>query len=121
MSQLYNKILPYFLCWKDMRIPQQVKSCAYMGTQLIPFALIYKQKSPFHSKWKNLTTPWLLSEDRCLFKFLDFKNYLKVGLSAVGKHYIVSALLRNTFTCMYGNITSKYVGVNPPLVEDYFS
>ena len=32
------------------------------------------------------------------FKFLDFKKNLKVGLSAVGKMYIVCALMQNAHT-----------------------
>lgn len=64
---------------------------------------------------------WIFGDVICSFKFLDFKKNLKVGLSAVGKHYIVSALLRNALTCMYGNITSQYFGVDPPSVEEYFS
>ena len=34
------------------------------------------------------------------FKFLDFKKNLKLGLSSVGKMYIVSAILRNGLTCL---------------------
>ena len=36
------------------------------------------------------------------FSFLDFKRNLKVGLSAVGKMYIICALLRNAHSCTYG-------------------
>ena len=32
------------------------------------------------------------------FKFLDFKKNVKVGLSAVGKMYIVCALMQNAHT-----------------------
>ena len=49
----------------------------------------------------------------------DFKNNLKLGLSAVGKHYIVAALLRNTLTCLYGNNTSTFFQLDPPTVQDY--
>lgn len=55
------------------------------------------------------------------FKFLDFKNNLKLGLSAIAKHNIVSALLRNTLTCFYGNTTSTFFELDPPTVQDYLA
>ena len=39
---------------------------------------------------------------------MDFKKTLKIGLSSVGKMYVVSALLRNALTCLYGNQTSDF-------------
>ena len=53
-------------------------------------------------------------------KFTDFKNNLKIGLSAVGKTYNVCVLLRNALTCLYGNNTSTFLGVKPPTLEEYF-
>ena len=46
---------------------------------------------------------WLFSDAINDFKFLDFKKNVKIGLSSVGKMYVVSALLRNVVTCLYGN------------------
>ena len=54
------------------------------------------------------------------FKFLDFKKNLRIGLSQVGKMYIVCAILRNALTCLYSNTTAKYFGVDPPSLQDYF-
>ena len=51
---------------------------------------------------------WLFGDISNSFKFLDFKKNLKLGLSAVGKQYIVSALFRNILTCLYGNTTSTH-------------
>ena len=48
------------------------------------------------------------------FCFLDFKNNLKIGLSQIGKMYIVSALLKNALTCLYGNTTSQYFELDAP-------
>ena len=53
------------------------------------------------------------------FSFLDFKRDLKIGLSPVGKMYIVCALMTNARTCLYKSQTSDYFGVNPPMLEDY--
>ena len=54
---------------------------------------------------------WLLGDISNSFKFLDFKKHLKLGLSAVGKQYIVSALFRNILICLY----------SPPTVQDYLA
>ena len=49
---------------------------------------------------------WLFRDIISYFKFLDFEKNLKLGLSSVGKMYIVSAILRNELTCLKGNTTS---------------
>ena len=51
---------------------------------------------------------------------MDFHKNLKIGLSSVGKMYIVSALLRNAHTCFNGNQTSEYFNLAPPTLEEYF-
>ena len=48
---------------------------------------------------------WLFSDIVNDFKFLDFKRNLKIGLSQVGKMYIVCAILQNVLICLYGNTT----------------
>ena len=55
------------------------------------------------------------------FKFVDFKKNLKIGLSSIGKMYIVCALLRNALTCLYGSTTSKFFELDPPTLEEYFA
>ena len=42
-------------------------------------------------------------------------------MSAVGKQYIICALMRNALTCLYWNNTSQFFGVDPPNVEAYFA
>ena len=51
---------------------------------------------------------WLFSDVINDFKFLDCKKNLKIGLSSLGKMYVVSASLRNAITCLYGNTTSSF-------------
>ena len=51
---------------------------------------------------------WLLGDIINSFRFLDYKKNLKIGLSSVGKMYLVRALLRNAITCLYGNRTSEF-------------
>ena len=64
---------------------------------------------------------WIFGDIVNYFKFIDFKKTQKIGLSTVGKTYIVSALLRNALTCLYGNTTSQFLGLEPPTLQDYFA
>ena len=64
---------------------------------------------------------WLFGDIINYFKSLDLKKNLKIGLSSVGKMYIVSALLQNALTCLYGNQTSSFFDLEPPTLEEYFS
>ena len=63
---------------------------------------------------------WLFGDITNYFKFLDFKKNLKVGLSQIGKMYIVCAILQNALTCLYFNSTSKFFGLDPPTLQEYF-
>ena len=54
------------------------------------------------------------------FAFLDFHKNLKARLQAVGKYYIVSAILTNAHTCLYGSQTGRYFLLEPPTLDQYF-
>ena len=69
----------------------------------------------------RVSVEWVFGDIVNYFKVTDFKKDLKIGLSAVGKFYIVSALLHNAMTCLYGNNTSTYFGVQPPTLDEYFT
>ena len=47
---------------------------------------------------------WLFGDVAESFKVIDFKKNLKLQLSAVGKHYEISALFRSILTCLYMGI-----------------
>ena len=64
---------------------------------------------------------WLFGDVSNSFRFIDFKKNLKLGLSAIGKQYIVAALFRNFLTCLYGNTTSTFFQLDPPTVQDYWA
>lgn len=64
---------------------------------------------------------WLSGDIINYFKFMDFKKNLKIGMSCVGKMYVVCALFRNALTCLYGNQTSQYFELDPPTLQDYFA
>lgn len=69
----------------------------------------------------RVSVEWLFGDIVNYFKFIDYKKNLKIGLSSIGKMYVVCALLRNALTCLYGNTTSDFFGIDPPTVENYFS
>lgn len=64
---------------------------------------------------------WIFGDVIKSLKALDFKSNFKIGLSTVGKKYIVCALMRNAITCTYGNQTCAYFGLEPTTVNEYFS
>ena len=68
----------------------------------------------------RVSVEWLFGDILNYFKFLDFKKNLKIGLSSVGKTYVVCALLRNALTCLYGNQTADFFELDPPSLQDYF-
>lgn len=68
----------------------------------------------------RISVEWLFGDVRNYFKFVDYKKGLKLGLSPIGKFYIVSALLQNAHTCLYGNIVSEYFDLRPPTLQEYF-
>lgn len=69
----------------------------------------------------RVSVEWLFGDIIQYFKFMDFKKNLKIGLSSVGKLYVVCALFRNALTCLYGNTTSRYFNLSPPTLEEYFA
>ena len=62
----------------------------------------------------RVSVEWLFGDILNYFKFLDFKKNLKIGLSSVGKTYVVCALLRNALTCLYGNQTADFFNLILP-------
>ena len=66
----------------------------------------------------RVAVEWIFGDIVNYFKFMDFK---KIGLSQVGKMYIVAAILRNALTCLYGNETSQFFELDPPSLDEYFS
>ena len=78
-------------------------------------AAVTAQMEMFNASMSStrMSVEWLFGDIINSFKFLDFKKNLKIGLSSVGKMYVVSALLRNALTCLYGNETSGFFDLEP--------
>ena len=58
-----------------------------------------KPQMELHNKAMSsvrMSIEWLFGDIVNYFKFLDFKKNLKISLNAVGKTYIVAAILRNS-------------------------
>ena len=67
----------------------------------------------------RINVEWIFGDIINYFKFLDFKKGLKLQLSAIGKMYLVCAILQNAHTCLYGNKTSKHFRLQPVNTADY--
>ena len=86
-------------------------------------AVMTQQMQEFNASMSAVRTSveWLFGDILNYFKFVDFKKNFKIGLSAVGKMYIVCAVLRNALTCLYNNQTSYYFNLEPPTLQEYFN
>ena len=68
----------------------------------------------------RVSVEWLFGDTVNYFKFLDFKNKLKILLSSVREMYITCTLLKNARNCLYGSSTSDFFEIDPPNIGDYF-
>ena len=108
------------------------KFCVFTGDPAYPLRI--QLQAPFRNPVRQLekdfnsmmskvrvSVEWLFGNISSWFAFLDFKKNLKLNLSAVGKMYLVCALLTNARTCVYGNMTSHFFDCEPPSLEDCFN
>ena len=114
-----------------MHFPPQANLCIYGDPAYLlrvnlqgPFqgAAITPQMEMFNLSMSSfrVSVEWLFGDILNYFKFLDFKKNLKIGLSSIGKTYVVCALLRNALTRLYDNKTSDFFELDPPSLQDYF-
>lgn len=85
--------------------------------------VLTQQMKDFNASMSSVrvSVEWLFGDIINYFKFMDFKKNLKIGLSPIGKMYIVCAILRNALTCLYGNSTSDFFELQPPSFQEYFT
>ena len=62
----------------------------------------------------RVSVEWLFGD------IIEFKKNLKIGMSSIGKMYIVCALLQNALSCLYGNNTATFFDLELPTLQDYF-
>ena len=126
LSNLYHALVQYsirpnggVLCiYGDPAYPLrvQLQSPYSRNAALTPMQEDYNKSM---SKVRS-SVEWVFGEIVNYFAFLDFKKKMKVQLSAVGKMYLVCALLTNAHTCLYKSNTSQYFDIDPPILEEYF-
>lgn len=63
---------------------------------------------------------WAFGKVSALFAFNNYSPNLKLHLSPIGSYFLVSVLLSNAHTCIYGSETSHFYSLQPPTLEDYF-
>ena len=85
-------------------------------------AVLTQQQMDFNRSMSaaRISVEWIFGDIVNYFKFLDFKKKLKIGLSAVGKMYLVCAILQNAHSILYKSVTSDYFGIDPPALDQYF-
>ena len=59
---------------------------------------------------------WIFEHVAHSFKFFDYKNNLKIGVSTTGKMYVACAVICNALASMSGNKTSAFFALEPPMV-----
>ena len=88
----------------------------FRNIQLTPQMVLYNEAM----SEVRVAVEWLFGSIANYLKFIDFKSQLRVKLSALGKFYIVCALLQNAHTCLYGNIVADKFSISPPSLQEYF-
>ena len=103
------------LCiYGDSTYPLSVHlQAGFKGANVTPQQLIWNSRMSA----VRVSVEWVFGDIINYFKFLDFKKNLKL---AVGKMYIICALLHNARCCLYGSETSNYFQCEPPILEAYF-
>ena len=105
VSNLYDDLENFALS------PTETEMCLYgdpaypLGGHLqapFRFGILTRDMKNFNESMSAVcaSVEWSFADIINYFKFLDFKKNLKIGLSQVGKMYIVCALPRNALTCL---------------------
>ena len=83
-------------------------------------ANITREEELWNSKMSSVrqAVKWIFGDIVNFCKLLDFKKNFKIGLSPIGKIYIVSALLHNARSCFYGTIPQNILNVNNQLLKN---
>ena len=117
----------FFMSSSKMHFPQLESPCVCLATLPTLYVCTYRHHFVMMEGYNaemssvRVTVEWFFGDIINDFKFLDFKKNLKIGMSSVAKMYLVCALLNNAITCLYGNSTSEFFGLNPPSLQDYFT
>ena len=90
---------------------------------ITPFkgANLTQEQIDFNANMSSMrqSVEWGFGKLTNLFAFIGYHKNLKVYLQPVAKFYLVSVLLCNAHTCLYGSETGQYFNVQAPILEDY--
>ena len=84
----------------------------YRGVGLTPQMELYNKAMSS----VRMSVEWLFGDIVNYFKFLEIKKDLKISLIAVGKMYIVAAILRNALTCIMARNSGQRNGARAGLL-----
>lgn len=93
------------------------------GDAIFPVLKYIRRRPDASPQWASVRVcvEWSYSKIVSLWRFLDFKQNLKLGENPVPQMFFVAALLTNFNTCFYGSQTGSYFDLEPPSIEDYLS
>lgn len=80
-------------------------------------------QTAFNKAMSTIRIPveWVFKEVKQYFPLMDFPRKLKVNQAPVGSMYLLSILLTNFRTWIYGNPTSAYFLCFPPSINEYIN
>ena len=110
----------------DSRLLNDLQRLAYSpaGHPMYVYGdLTYPLRVNLQAPFRNAVMALLMeafNQSMITVKFMDFRRNLKIGLSIIGRMYVVCAMLRNALICLYGNQTSSFFQLEPPSLEEYF-
>ena len=101
-----------FLCYGDAIFPWRthLRSC-HKGDNLTP----RQRLENVCMRKVRICVEWHYGEIAELFQYLDYTKNIKLRQQKCDLLYFAASLLRNCHTCLYGNNTSRYFDMHPPL------
>lgn len=72
------------------------------------------------SKYR-ITVEWAIGSVVALFPRLSNRQQQKFLLTHIANDYLIVVILRNALSCLKGNTTSRYFGLDPPSLDMYFT
>ncbi|CAM9794182.1 unnamed protein product, partial [Choristocarpus tenellus] len=92
-------------------------SRGFRGANLTPARKAYNREL----SRVRISVEWGFGKVVQMYPFVEFKKNLKLLLQSVGMYYLVTALLTNAHTCLYGSQIGIYFDMPSPSVEAYFA
>jgi hypothetical protein len=73
--------------------------------------------------WSSIREPieWNYKDLKVMFKYMDYKHFMKLRNQPLAKIVFVCLLLRNAYNTMNPGQTSQYFVCDPPTFEDWVS